>query len=182
MEKILITGTGRCGTTFLIKMFTFLNFNTGFTKYNYHHNISKNCNSGMEKIYTENYYILKNPNFILNIEHILQDPSIKIKKVIIPIRNFKDSAKSRVKHGNNDGGLWNSTNELTQINFYKHITSNYLYFMAKYDIDTIFIDFDRMINDKQYLFNKLKPILDEKNINFEDFSQIYDEVTQISKP
>lgn len=34
--------------------------------------------------------------------------------------------------------------------------------MAKYDIDTIFIDFDRMINDKPYLFNKLKSVLDEK--------------------
>ena len=149
MEKILITGTGRCGTTFLIKIFSFLNFNTGFTQDNYEKHISKNCNSGMEKIYTEKYYILKNPKFILNIEHILKDPSMKIKKVIIPIRNFKDSAMSRVKHGNNNGGLWNSTNELTQIKFYQYITSQYLYFMVKYDIDTIFIDFDRMINDKQ---------------------------------
>ena len=29
MEKILITGTGRCGTTFLIKLFSFLGYNTG---------------------------------------------------------------------------------------------------------------------------------------------------------
>lgn len=35
MEKILITGTGRCGTTFLIKLFTFLEFDTGYSKYNY---------------------------------------------------------------------------------------------------------------------------------------------------
>jgi hypothetical protein len=182
MEKILITGTGRCGTTFLIKLFTFLNFNTGFTKDNYNENIFKNCNSGMERTYDENYYILKNPKFILNIEHILKDTSVKIKKVIIPIRNFKQSAMSRVKHGNNPGGLWNSANETTQIKFYKHIMSNYLYFMVKYDIETIFIDFDKMINDKQYLFNKLKSILDEKNIEFSIFSQIYDEVTTTSKP
>jgi hypothetical protein len=37
-EKILITGTGRCGTTFLIKLFTFLGFDTGFDKTNYQMN------------------------------------------------------------------------------------------------------------------------------------------------
>ena len=135
-----------------------------------------------KKIYTENHYILKNPNFILNIKYILNDLSIKIKKVIIPIRNFKDSARSRVKHGNNAGGLWNSSDELSQIKFYNYIMSNYIYFMTKYDIDTIFIDFDKMVNDKKYLFNKLKSILDEKNINFSIFSQIYDEITLLSKP
>jgi hypothetical protein len=136
----------------------------------------------MERMYTENYYILKNPNFILNIEHIVKDSSIKIKKIIIPIRNFKDSAISRVKNKNNCGGLWNSTNEVTQIQFYKHIMSNYIYFMTKYNIETIFIDFDRMINDKKYLFDKLKSILDEKNIQFDEFIQMYDEATQTSKP
>lgn len=57
MEKILITGTGRSGTTFLIKLFSFLNFNTGYNKNNYKQYISNNCNSGMERNYKENYYI-----------------------------------------------------------------------------------------------------------------------------
>ena len=60
--------------------------------------------------------------------------------------------------------------------------SNYIYFMTKYNIETIFIDFDRMINDKKYLFDKLKSILDEKNIQFDEFIQMYDEATQTSKP
>ena len=34
-KKILITGTGRSGTTFLIKLFTFLGFDTGFDKKNF---------------------------------------------------------------------------------------------------------------------------------------------------
>lgn len=53
--------------------------------------------------------------------------------------------------------------------------------MTKYDIPTIFIDFDKMINDKKYLFDKIKSILDEKNIDFDNFSNIYDEVSLISK-
>ena len=44
MEKILITGTGRSGTTFLIKLFTFLEYDTGYTKLNYSNHISNNHN------------------------------------------------------------------------------------------------------------------------------------------
>lgn len=181
MEKILITGTGRCGTTFLIKLFSFLDFDTGYNKSNYKNNIAPNCNSGMERIYTEKYYILKNPNFIYNIRHILEDKSVKIKMVIIPIRDYELSAKSRVKHAYDAGGLWNATDVQSQILFYRHIISNYMYNMTKYDINTIFLNFDKMVSDKEYLFQKLKPILDEKNIKFGEFSEIYDEVSITSR-
>ena len=182
MEKILITGTGRCGTTFLIMLFSFLDFNTGYNRNNYKSYIFSNCNSGMERKYTDNYYVLKNPRFMMDIENILKDKSIKIKNVIIPIRDLKISAESRVKHGKQPGGLWNAVDELSQIDFYKNILTNYIYISTKYDINTIFIDFDKMINDKTYLFDKLKNILDEKNINLETFSCVYDEVSLFSKP
>jgi hypothetical protein len=182
MEKILITGTGRCGTTFLIKLFSFLDFNTGYDRINYKSSISSNCNSGMERIYNENYNVLKNPLFIENIENIVNDNSITIKHVIIPIRDLTLSAKSRVNHGNQNGGLWNAIDELSQIEFYKNILTNYIIISTKYDINTIFIDFDKMTNDKIYLFNKLKNILDEKNIDIETFSHVYDEVSLTSKP
>lgn len=143
MEKILITGTGRCGTTFLIKLFSFLDFNTGYDRNNYKSSISTNCNSGMERSYKDNYNIIKNPTFIMDIETISKDTSIIIKNVIIPIRDLKISAKSRVNHGKQNGGLWNAENELSQIDFYKNILTNYIIISTKYDINTIFIDFDK---------------------------------------
>jgi hypothetical protein len=176
-EKILITGTGRCGTTFLIKLFSFLEFNTGYTKETYENFMHFNCNAGLERPYNADYYVLKNPKFIMNIENIIMDKSIKIKKVIIPIRDFVLSARSRVKHGDKNGGLWNAHNEESQIIYYKDIMTNYLYYMVKFEIPTIFIDFDRMVNDKVYLYNKLKCIFDEKDITFDLYSKVYDEVT-----
>jgi hypothetical protein len=182
MEKILITGTGRCGTTFLIKLFSFLNFNTGYDRNNYKRSIYSNCNAGMERNYNTRFYILKSPTFINNIKNILEDNSIKIKTVIIPIRDFKLSAVSRVKNKKGPGGLWNAVDESSQIQHYKDIMSNYIYFMTKYDINTVFIDFDKMISDKKYLFYKIKSILDEKNIDFDLFCNVYDEVSVTSKP
>jgi hypothetical protein len=183
MEKILITGTGRCGTTFLIKIFSFLEFDTGYTKNNYKNFIYSNCNSGMEREYNENYYILKNPKFISQIKNIVEDSTIKIKTIIIPIRDFKLSAISRKNNGSRvPGGLWNANTVENQIDYYKNIMTDYVHIMTKYDINTIFLDFDKMISDKIYLFNKIKNILDEKNIDFYLFSSVYDEVTLTSKP
>jgi hypothetical protein len=183
MEKILITGTGRCGTTFLIKLFSFLDFHTGYNRNNYNLSISSNCNSGMEKHYKDNFYVLKNPTFMKEIENILIDTSIIIKYVIIPIRDLKIAANSRAKYGyNKNGGLWNARDESGQLGFFKDILTNYIYISTKHEINTIFIDFDKMINNKLYLFNKLKNILDEKNIDFEIFSSVYDEVSLTSKP
>jgi hypothetical protein len=53
---------------------------------------------------------------MLNIENIVKDTSIKIKTVIIPIRDLKTSAN----HGYHQG-VWNATDELSQIACYKDI-------------------------------------------------------------
>ena len=69
----------------------------------------------MEKQYNANHRIIKNPLFIHNIKNIMEDIKIKVKTVIIPIRDFNISALSRVKHGKNKGGLWNATDEASHI-------------------------------------------------------------------
>lgn len=74
------------------------------------------------------------------------------------------------------GGLWYANNEPEQLQFYHEIMANYLFYMTKYDINTIFLDFDRMVNSKSYLYDKLGFILKEKSIN----SLVYDEVTKLS--
>jgi hypothetical protein len=182
MEKILISGTGRCGTTFLIKLFSFLEFNTGFNRDNYKQFIFSNCNSGMERDYTDNYYILKSPGFVEHIEKIMKNHSIKIKTMIIPIRDFNEVALSRANNGNNPGGLSGATDKESQKQYYHVVMSNYLYFMTKYEINTIFLDFDKMVTDSKYLFNKLEKILAEKNIDYKKFDSIYNEVSLTSKP
>lgn len=180
IDKILISGTGRCGSTFLIKIFSFAGTNTGFDLNNYNNFINKNCNAGMEKPINSWYYILKNPIFILDIEHIIGYANIKY--MIIPIRNYEASAKSRVNLGIGAGGLFNATDEKSQIDYYEKNMANYLYKMVKYDINTVFLDFDKFTTDKLYLYNKLKHIFDELNVSFDTYSYAYDLATETSKP
>ena len=181
-SKILISGTGRAGTTFLIKIFSFLGFDTGFNELNYNNYIFKNCNAGMEFNYTSNHYILKNPTFITQIQDIIKY-NINIEYMIIPIRDYNDSAKSRFKNGIRAGGMiGDSIDEDSQVLYYNKIMSKYLYYMSKYDIPTIFINFEKMISDKLYLYNKLKIVLDKKNISVDNFYKYYDVATESSKP
>lgn len=182
MEKILITGTGRCGTTFLIKLFSFLSFDTGFDRHNYQQFIFANCNSGMERHYSDPHYILKNPTFMCDIETIAQDPSMVIKHIILPIRDLQQSASSRKRHGNATGGLWNAHDEPSQIEFYKEIIANFMCATTKHKIHVITLDFETMVSDKEYLFEQLSCILKERNVTFNEFAKVYDEVSLTSRP
>lgn len=181
MEKIYITGTGRAGTTFLVRLFTFLNFDTGFN-INDIENVKKyKCNASLENVYNAKPYIIKSPFIITQIEEIINSKKIIIKKVIIPIRNLEDSAKSRLRHKNDNGGLWNATNLEEQISFYEKIIDNYKILMEKYNIDTIFLDFDNMISNSKYLYDMLYDILIEKNISYNDFENAYKIADSLSK-
>lgn len=177
--KILITGTGRCGTTFLIKLFSFLGMDTGYTAENYKQCIEPCCNSGMENEHTSPRRVIKNPTFLTRIPEIVS--SVPISHVVIPIRRYRPAAQSRVSHGGNPGGLWGAHDEPSQIAYYHKILAEYLVHMVTYDIPTIFLDFERMIVDKAYLYERFKPAWKE-GVTEEAFSSAYDLASSSSKP
>ena len=180
-KKILITGTGRCGTTFLIKLLMYLEFDTGFTPDNYSKAIFTNCNSGMEHRLVTSYRIIKDPKLLPNMENVMK--TVSVERVIIPVRDYSSSAESRANLGRGTpGGLWRANNKNEQIHFYRSIMADYIPIMTKYDIPTTFLDFHHMTTDKQYLYEKLGWLMEEKNISFEVFSEAYDKATTTSKP
>lgn len=164
-----------------MKLFTFLDFSTGFTRDNYHTGIFPNCNSGMELPLTSPHHVIKTPTLLHDIHKVVNNPTIHIECVIIPVRELKASAASRVKHKNDAGGLWNAHDEASQIQYYEHIMSNYIEHMVKHDIPTLFLDFDRMIVDIEYLYEKLRPWI-EQTCTKAAFSVIYEEVSRTSRP
>lgn len=176
-RKVYITGTGRSGTTFLIILLTHLNLDTGFKPGNFITAIDKKCNSGMEKKYNSQPYIIKNPNFMQTFHSIVEE--IDVDHVFIPIRNYEDAASSRERFGNGAGGLWGAENKEQQVIFYHKIMAEYLLWMTRYDIPTTFIDFDRMVSSSEYLYEKLKPIL--KDISYDVFKIAYMKATQHQK-
>ena len=49
--------------------------------------------------------------------------------------------------------------------------------MTVYDVPTIFINFERMISDDKYLYEKIKPVLRE-SITYENYKEVYDRATE----
>lgn len=111
-QKIFISGTGRCGTTFLMIIFTYLKLDTGFTIENFKERIFQPCNSGLEFgneiSFVPPYKYVKKPDFLNKIdilcENMNENPKL-IKYMIIPIRNYEHATTSRVNIGNKCGGL-----------------------------------------------------------------------------
>ena len=172
--KVLITGTGRSGTTFLIRLMTKLGLDTGFSGMNYAKHIDENCGSGMELPFTAPHGYLKNPTFMLDMEDILSRETIAA--VVIPVRNYTQSALSRAHHGmGKNGGLWGATDAGSQETFYHKIVAEYIVSMVKHDIPTVFIDFDRMVVDPEYLFKKLQYVL-PPNVSLDNFKQAFGDV------
>lgn len=163
MSKIVITGTGRCGTTFLIQLLTNCGFNTGFTPEECISELNKHpeVRGGIEHLVdTERFnrsYIVKNPDFI-KVENISK---IDCHHVIIPIRDLEATAKSRELQGK-DGyrGFSFGANSVEE---QKAINSNLMYqllvYLSKENIPITFINFDNMIKDSRYLYSLLQPIL-----------------------
>lgn len=77
-ETVLITGTGRAGTTFLVLLFTFMGFDTGYTIHNYQKKIYKNCGSGLEFNWNSQNFINKNPQFISKIKKHFRNSILKL--------------------------------------------------------------------------------------------------------
>ena len=62
-HKVIITGTGRAGTTFLVRLLTELGLDTGYTRRNWSRDYFTHCDAGLEHDLAgpDAPYIVKNP-------------------------------------------------------------------------------------------------------------------------
>ena len=177
-QRICITGTGRSGTTFLIRILSLCGLDTGFSREDIlkKRHIHKNCNSGLEFLTdcrTKNSRIpkiIKTPAFILNPQEYIE--KYNINQIILPIRNMSAAAKSRAKHGKRSGGLWQAKDEKSQILMYQINMSKLWEHIANADIQCNILSFDKMISNPQYLYSKISTIFD---VDEQKFLQSYKE-------
>lgn len=183
-HKLYIGGTGRAGTTFLVLILQTLGVGNNNPDWKYVSgsklpHVTKGQSGAEVGEHTPEKdipYLVKGPGYITKIDSIVEKHHIDY--FIIPIRNYDDAAKSRENiGGGKPGGLWSATNAIEQKDFYHEIIAEYLYKMTVYDVPTIFINFERMISDDKYLYEKIKPVLRE-SITYEDYKEVYDRATE----
>jgi hypothetical protein len=181
-RHILISGTGRSGTTFLVQLFTALGFDTGFDLNQ--DNTYSNCNAGMEWDLKDSNspFIVKSPWMCEYLDSVLSKGDIYVEHLIVPVRDLFSAAESRRdvmrraeisgldERQNVPGGLWGTSEPGMQEQALTERFYKLLWTTARYDVPLTLLDFPRIVRDPEYLRQKLIPIfgrwrLREKRFN-----------------
>ena len=164
-HHLIISGTGRAGTTFLIQLLTELGLDTGFTDTT--SAIFPECHAGMEHDVRSPGapYFVKNPWMCDYLDEVVQGGDVVIEHAIIPIRDLFAAAQSRRRvagatdptlyAGGIPGGLWHTENPGEQESVLAHQFYKIMYAIAKHDIPTTLLYFPRFVNDPDYLYRKI---------------------------
>ena len=129
-HKVIITGTGRAGTTFLVRLLTELGLDTGFTPAEARAGVDARSHAGLEHQLAQEPsvprvrdwlcrpkramrtfwrsaertpYIIKNPALCDHLAEVIASGRVVIDHVYIPLRDLDEAALSRVRVGGADG-------------------------------------------------------------------------------
>lgn len=180
MGKIVITGTGRCGTSFLMHLFTALGFNTGYNLDECEQHLKRSgCDGGIEhSIGTELFDksdIVKNPEWMYKPELLDFD----IDYLIVPIRKLEDVALSRARNINYGGFLKGATDVESQMKMDQRAFYDFIKYSAEKGLKVIFLDFPTITKDLDYLWVKL---CENRLIDYGTYYHYKEVFNQISNP
>jgi hypothetical protein len=185
-EKHLITtGTGRAGTSFLVRYLTELGLDTTLARNGERAGWDLEANAGLENLLvsgTNLPYVVKSPWIGEYVDQILNEKQFKIDAFIVPVRDLVEAATSRVvleqraihqhnpwmadqldrtweTYGHTAGGLVYSLNPLDQARLLAVQFHQLVLKASEAGIPIVFPVFPRIATDWQYLHKCLRPIL-----------------------
>jgi hypothetical protein len=163
--KVVICGTGRAGTTFLVQLLTELGLDTGFAdREKYAGYYSEDAKAGLEINVLkapESPYIVKDPRFVDYVEEAATCGRFRFEHVFIPVRNLDDAAMSRIRVNRGrgqivPGGFWKTKHPHLQkqalaIGFFQLIER-----LTRLEIPFTTLAFPRCVQDGEYLHRQLR--------------------------
>jgi hypothetical protein len=185
--KVYISGTGRAGTTMLVQLLTELGLDTGFSRTDWKEAYFEKARAGCEWDLSDvnGPQFQKSPYLCDRLEEIVGQ-GVRISHIIVPVRRIEDAAKSRIKVqvstlGEADGpevagGLWSTAKAADQETVLRTKLANLVEVAVKHDIRMIFLAYPRHVQDGEYTYAKLAPIL--ANIGREDFLKAFGRVSR----
>jgi hypothetical protein len=173
-HKVIITGTGRAGTTFLVRLLGALGLDTGISERNFANKYFEQCNAGLEHeiLDRKTPYIVKNPALCKTLGPALATGRFVIDHAYIPIRELDSVAASRAAvggvNGSRPGGLWCTSDAAKQGAVMGELFHQLVHTLVVNEIPHTFILFPRMVTDPAYTYQRLEFLM-KKGISFETF-------------
>ncbi|MEM5435623.1 hypothetical protein [Paraburkholderia diazotrophica] len=179
-RHLVIAGTGRAGTSFLVEYLTACGLETHITR-NPGVKLEENSNAGLEDIpdgQKDLPYVIKSPWLFEFIDRLIARRDIGIDAVILPVRDIIQAAASRVTNemrarlsheveeytrwenwGITAGGIVYSLNPLDQARLVAMGFHHVVHRLVENDIPIVFLDFPRFATDGEYLYRQLASVL-----------------------
>jgi hypothetical protein len=179
-HRVFITGTGRAGTTFLVRLLTELGFDTGFTPDSWRRDFHEHCQAGLEREPDDpdGPYIVKNPQLCETLDELAVGGRFVIDHVFVPVREVEAAALSRVRVGGGDvpGGLWHAHDSVTQKAALALLFHRLVHTLVEHDIPHTFLHFPRLVLDADYAYEKLSFLV--RGIEREVFRAVFARLAQ----
>jgi hypothetical protein len=180
---IIIGGTGRAGTTLLVQLFGALGFDVGFSPEKLA-DIDPVSHAGLEHSpvrYWEYPLVVKSPAFSASLRDLLTQRLIKVRSVIVPVRNIKDAAESRrqvTAKGSKRGALWGTVIPSEQEAVLLGVFHELICTVAEYGLPHVFIAFPLYVRDPDYAFRQLEPVLSNYGVSGPEFLAAFAKVVR----
>lgn len=184
-RHLVIAGTGRAGTSFLVRYLTALGLDTNLARRGEGAYWDSEANAGLEDLPIfgeEAPYVVKSPWISECVEQVLADKRLKIDAVIVPVRDLVEAAASRVvlerraihqshpwmaeqldrpwqTYGHTPGGLVYSLNPLDQARLLAVQFHQLVLKVSEAGIPMVFPVFPRIATDWAYLHQCLGTVL-----------------------
>jgi hypothetical protein len=193
-KHVIITGTGRAGTSFLVQLLTSLGLDTGYRPEDLEKRLNNVARAGLEQDLPgpDSPYIIKRPRFCEEAEAVLQRGDILLEHVFVPMRDLAAAAESRrfvtreahaqwspwkrffKKVRGRDGvpgGEFAAEQGLSQETLLLQRIYKLVYTLSDTHIPVTFLRYPRLVKDSEYLFQKLSPILN--GLGYERFRAVF---------
>jgi hypothetical protein len=183
---LLIAGTGRAGTSFLVRWLSELGMDTQLSRDGDAAAWDENANAGLETVPLDDGkhelpYVIKFPWLYQCIDYILANGHPRIDAVIVPVRDLVDAAASRTivelqaMHeqmpwidrmdqswevwGKTPGGIAYSLNPVDQGRILAVGFHHLVQRLVQAEIPVVFLIYPRLVEDWRHLFDRLRPFL-----------------------
>lgn len=194
MGKIIITGPGRAGTSFLMQLLTRLDINTGFEPYNepfntdwragcewvINYDLNEQTSDELHQRFEDAPKVLKACEWTLFLKGLLKLGVIEVDHIIMPVRDLYKAAQSRL-----DAGLdWMVQSDLEDED--RTIDQMYINAMALglgvevcmlYEIPCTMMLFPRLVECEEYCYYKLSRVFE---LDEQKFSRVFRELSKYS--
>ena len=174
-KKILITGPGKCGTTFLVQLLTYCGVDTGYTPETFQQSLDKTGAGGEWNISQKGLptpYIIKNPGFCIHLSGTAAWHEWEVEHVYVCMRPY-DQILAHQK----DQAQYDANVLLLFTGIATHVGQLMEHLVFR-DIPYTIVKFPNIVKDPKYCYEKILPLI---NIRYDEFLKIYNRVADLKK-